>query len=88
MISKQHLEELQHTAYERGYEKGYEKGKADGKITVVKLDEEDYAELVRKAERYDIMLDLYQKQLVRAVWYQDEILRLERVWQKATCVQL
>ena len=78
MITKKLLEDQLQAAYGRGYEKGYKIGSEQVVVKEVITEGEDYDELVRKAGRYDTLLSLYQQQLVRAVWYQDEILRYEK----------
>lgn len=78
MITKKLLDDQLQSAYERGYERGYRIGSEQTIVKEVTPESEDYDELVRKAGRYDALLNLYQQQLVRAVWYQDEILRYEK----------
>lgn len=80
MITKKLLEDQLQTAYERGYEKGYRIGSEQVVVKEVTPEGEDYEELTRKAGRYNTLLSLYQQQLVKAVWYQDEILSYEKIW--------
>jgi hypothetical protein len=43
------------------------------------IDDKYFYDLLRKEERYDNLLTLYQKQLVKAVEYQEEIRGLEHI---------
>jgi len=70
-ITRELHEQQVHAAFERGFEKG----KAEALHTP---EGEDYDELVRKAAKYDALLRVYQQQLIKAVWYQDEIDRYEK----------